>query len=90
MMKSEDTASFSLVWQREAENIILTCHHHTVFRDFLKSPYGLPLIANSSIQLLLKQLLTSIDTVQKTFNLSDEENIYCLNHAWGGNIFRGS
>ena len=43
--------------------------------DFLKSPYGLPMISNSSIQILLKQSPTTIDTLQKTFNLSEEENL---------------
>ena len=90
MMKSEDTASFLFSMAKRGRKYYLGLATITQdVGDFLKSPYGLPLITNSSIQLLLKQSPTSIDTVQKTFNLSDEENIYCLNQAWGGNIFAG-
>jgi len=33
--------------------------------DFLKSPYGLPIVTNSSMQILLKQSPAVIDTIQK-------------------------
>ena len=46
--------------------------------DFMKSPYGLPIITNSSIQLLLKQSPTSIDRLQQTFNLTEEEKYLLL------------
>ena len=55
--------------------------------DFLKSPYGLPMITNSSIQLLLKQSPTTIDSLQKTFNLSDEEKYLLLESDVGEGIF---
>ncbi len=55
--------------------------------DFLKSPYGLPIITNSSIQLLLKQSPSSIDLVQKTFNLTDEEKYLLLESGVGEGIF---
>ena len=32
--------------------------------DFLKSPYGVPIITNSSIQLLLKQSPATIDILE--------------------------
>ena len=55
--------------------------------DFLKSPYGLPIITNSSIQILLKQSPTSIDNLQKTFNLTDEEKYLLLESDVGEGIF---
>lgn len=55
--------------------------------DFLKSPYGLPIITNSSIQILFKQSPTSIDVVQKTFNLTNEEKFLLLESGVGEGIF---
>ncbi len=55
--------------------------------DFLKSPYGVPIITNSSIQILLKQSPTSIDRIQQTFNLTDEEKYLLLESDVGEGIF---
>jgi len=55
--------------------------------DFLKSPYGIPIITNSSIQILLKQSPTSIDRIQQTFNLTDEEKYLLLESDVGEGIF---
>ena len=41
------------------------------------------------MQLLLKQSPSSIDLVQKTFNLTDEEKISSLESGVGRNIFAG-
>jgi hypothetical protein len=45
------------------------------------------MISNSSIQILLKQSPTTIDTLQKTFNLSDEEKYLLLESDVGEGIF---
>ena len=45
------------------------------------------MLTNSSIQLLLKQSPTSIDVVQKTFNLTDEEKYLLLESDVGEGIF---
>ena len=45
------------------------------------------MLTNSSIQLLLKQSPTSIDAVQKTFNLTDEEKYLLLESDVGEGIF---
>lgn len=88
MMKSEDTASFLFSMAKRGRKYYLGLSTITQdVGDFLKSPYGLPLITNSSIQLLLKQSPTSIDTVQKTFNLSDEEKYLLLESSVGEGIF---
>src|SRR6185436_565505 len=55
--------------------------------DFLKSPYGVPIITNSSIQILLKQSPTIIDNLQQTFNLTDEEKYLLLESDVGEGIF---
>ena len=55
--------------------------------DFLNSPYGVPMITNSSIQLLLRQSPTSVDLVQQTFKLSDEEKYLLLESDVGEGIF---
>jgi type IV secretory pathway VirB4 component len=46
--------------------------------DFMKSEYGQPIITNSSLQLLMKQSSATIDVLQKTFNLTDEEKYLLL------------
>lgn len=88
MMKSEDTASFLLSLAKRGRKYYLGLSTITQdVEDFLKSPYGLPIITNSSIQVLLKQSASSIDIVQKTFNLTDEEKYLLLESNVGEGIF---
>ncbi len=88
MMKSEDTASFLYGLAKRGRKYYLGLATITQdVDDFLKSPYGLPMITNSSIQLLLKQSPTTIDNLQKTFNLSDEEKYLLLESDVGEGIF---
>lgn len=88
MMKSEDTASFLLSLAKRGRKYYLGLATITQdVEDFLKSPYGMPIITNSSIQLLLKQSPSSIDAVQKTFNLTDEEKYLLLESSVGEGIF---
>ena len=88
MMKSEDTASFLYGMAKRGRKYYLGLATITQdVDDFLKSPYGLPMITNSSIQLLLKQSPTTIDNLQKTFNLSDEEKFLLLESDVGEGIF---
>jgi type IV secretory pathway VirB4 component len=88
MMKSEDTASFLYSMAKRGRKYYLGLATITQdVDDFLKSPYGLPMITNSSIQLLLKQSPSSIDIVQKTFNLTDEEKYLLLESDVGEGIF---
>ncbi|MEK7065919.1 MAG: DUF87 domain-containing protein [Patescibacteria group bacterium] len=88
MMQSEDAASFlfGLAKRGRKYYLALTTISQDV-GDLLNSPYGLPIITNSSIQLLLRQSPTSIDLVQKTFNLSDEEKFLLLESDVGEGIF---
>lgn len=88
MMKSEDTASFLYSMAKRGRKYYLGLATITQdVEDFLRSPYGLPMITNSSIQILLKQSPSSIDAVQKTFNLTDEEKYLLLESDVGEGIF---
>ncbi len=88
MMRSEDTASFLLGLAKRGRKYYLGLATITQdVDDFLKSPYGLPIITNSSIQVLLKQSQSSIDNIQKTFNLTDEEKYLLLESDVGEGIF---
>ena len=88
MMKSEDTASFLMGLVKRGRKYFLGVATITQdVGDFLKSPYGVPIITNSSIQILLKQSPTTIDELQKTFNLTDEEKYLLLESDVGEGIF---
>ncbi|HUD04040.1 MAG TPA: DUF87 domain-containing protein [Candidatus Paceibacterota bacterium] len=88
MMKSEDTASFLLSVAKRCRKYYLGLATITQdVDDFLKSPYGAPILANSSIQILLKQSPTSINQLQKTFSLTDEEKYLLLESNVGEGIF---
>ncbi len=88
MMKSEDTASFLLSLAKRGRKYYLGLATITQdVDDFLKSPYGTPIITNSSIQVLLKQSPTSIDRLQEVFNLTDEEKYLLIESGVGEGIF---
>jgi hypothetical protein len=88
MMKSEDTASFLFSIAKRGRKYFLGLATITQdVSDFLGSPYGLPMISNSSIQMLMKQSPTSIDLIQETFKLSDEEKYLLLESDVGEGIF---
>jgi type IV secretory pathway VirB4 component len=88
MMKSEDTASFLLNLAKRGRKYYLGLATITQdVDDFLKSPYGTPIITNSSIQILLKQSATAVDRLQTIFNLTDEEKYLLLESGVGEGIF---
>ena len=88
MMKSEDTASFLYSMAKRGRKYYLGLSTITQdAADFMKSPYGVPIITNSSIQLLLKQSPTTMDILQKTFNLTDQEKYLLLESGVGEGIF---
>ena len=88
MMKSEDTASFLTSMAKRGRKYWLGLATITQdVEDFLKSPYGKPIITNSSIQILLKQSPTVVDDLQKEFNLTDEEKYLLLESDVGEGIF---
>ncbi len=88
MMKAPDTASFLFSLVKRGRKYYLGVSTITQdVGDFLRSEYGLPIITNSSLQLLLKQSPASIDVVQQTFQLTDEEKYLLLESNVGEGIF---
>lgn len=88
LMKEEQGASFLFGIAKRARKYFLGVATITQdVGDFLRSPYGIPIITNSSIQILLKQSPATIDLVQKTFNLTDEEKFLILESDVGEGLF---
>jgi len=88
MMKSEDTASFLFSLAKRGRKYYLGIATITQdVDDFLRSPYGVPMITNSSLQFLMKQSPTAIDNIQQTFNLTDEEKFLLLESEVGEGLF---
>jgi type IV secretory pathway VirB4 component len=88
MMKSEDAASFLFGIAKRCRKYWLGLATITQdVDDFLRSPYGGAIVANSSITFLLKQSPSTVDTLQRTFNLTDEEKFLLLESDVGEGIF---
>lgn len=88
MMKNEDSASFlfGLVKRGRKYWLGLTTITQDV-PDFMRSVYGQPIIANSSLHILMKTSTAAIDAVQKTFNLTEEERMILLETQRGEGLF---
>jgi len=88
IMQSEDGASFLYGICKRARKYWLGVTTITQdINDFMKSEYGQPIITNSSLQLLMKQSSATIEMVQKTFTLTDEEKMTLLQAEVGEGIF---
>ena len=88
MMKSEDAASFLFGMAKRGRKYYLGLSTITQdVSDFLSSPYGVPIITNSSMQILLKQSPTTIDRLQEVFNLTNEEKNLLTEAGVGEGIF---
>jgi type IV secretory pathway VirB4 component len=88
IMQSEDGASFLYGICKRARKYWLGVSTITQdVSDFMKSSYGKPIITNSSLQLLMKQSTASMDLVQKTFNLTEQEKYLLLESSIGEGIF---
>lgn len=88
MMKSEDTASFLYGLAKRGRKYYLGLSTITQdVEDFLRSPYGMPILTNSSIQMIMKMSPTAVDMVQQTFNLTEEEKFLLLESNVGEGIF---
>ncbi len=55
--------------------------------DFMTSPFGKPIVTNSSLQLLLKQSTASIELVKTTFNLTEAEKFFLMESRVGHGLF---
>jgi conjugal transfer ATP-binding protein TraC len=88
MMKNDDSATFLFGLVKRARKYYLGVSTITQdVEDFLRSPYGRPIITNSSLQLLLKQAPATIDIVAKAFDLTDAEKNFLLGAEVGTGIF---
>ena len=88
MMQHEDSAKFLYGLVKRARKYYLGVSTITQdVEDFVKSPYGKPVITNSSMQLLLKQAPAAIDTLAKMFNLTEGEKYVLLNSGVGQGLF---
>ena len=88
LMQSEEGASFLYGMCKRARKYWLGVTTITQdVNDFMKSIYGQPIITNSSLQLLLKQSPATLDVVQKTFNLTEEEKYLLVEAEVGEGIF---
>lgn len=88
LMQNDDSASFLFGLAKRARKYWLGVTTITQdVADFMKSDYGQPIITNSSLQLLLKQSPATIDFVQQTFNLTEQEKYLLLEAAVGEGIF---
>jgi hypothetical protein len=88
MMKSDDTASFLYGIAKRGRKYYLGLATITQnIDDFMKNQYGVPIVTNSSIQILLKQSPSSIEHLQETFKLTNEEKFLLLESGVGEGIF---
>ena len=88
MMEYEDAAKFIFSIAKRARKYYLglTTISQDV-EDFLSSKYGRAIVTNSSLQLLLKQSPASIESVGKTFNLTQGERALLLESGVGEGLF---
>ncbi len=88
LMQYEDSAKFlySIAKRARKHYLGLTTITQDV-EDFLGSTYGKAVVANSSLQLLLRQSPASIDLVAETFNLTEGEKFLLLESNVGEGLF---
>jgi len=88
MMQYEDSAKFlyGLVKRARKYYLGVTVISQDV-EDFLGSRYGKAVVANSSMQMLMKQSTSSIDLITETFNLTEGEKYLLLESDVGEGLF---
>lgn len=88
LMQQEDSAKFIYALVKRCRKYYLGVTTITQdVSDFLRSPYGMAILNNSALQLLLKQSPASIDLVQQTFHLTEGEKYLLLESGVGEGIF---
>ena len=88
LMQHEDSARFLFGIAKRARKYYLgltTITQDVV--DFMNSPYGKPIVTNSSIQILLKQSPAAINVIAETFFLTEGEKYLLLESEVGEGIF---
>ena len=88
LMRHEDGAVFLYGLVKRARKYYLGITTITQdIEDFLGSPYGKPIVTNSSLQLLLRQAPSATDIVAKTFGLTEIEKNLLLEAEVGTGLF---
>ena len=88
LMMYEDSARFMYALVKRCRKYFLGVTTITQdVNDFLRSPYGQAIVNNSAMQLLLRQSPSAIDTIQKTFMLTEGEKHLLLDSPVGQGIF---
>jgi len=88
MMRHDDAASFLFGIAKRCRKYYLGLTTITQdVADFMNSPYGKPIVTNSSLQILLRQSPATIDIIQKTFNITEQEKYLLLECSVGEGIF---
>jgi conjugal transfer ATP-binding protein TraC len=88
MMQHDESAKFMFSIAKRARKYYLGVTTITQdIRDFLDSPYGKPIVTNSSLQLLLRQSPAAIDLLASVFYLTDHEKFRLLESDIGEGIF---
>ncbi len=92
LMQYEDSAQFLYGLIKRARKYYLGVTTITQdIDDFINSPYGKPIISNTSLQLLLKQSPASVDNMAKLFYLTEGEKYLLLSSGVGqGVLFAGN
>lgn len=88
LMKYDDSANFlfSLAKRARKYQLGLTTVTQDV-EDFMGSKMGRAIVANSSIQLLLKQSSSAVDVLSNVFKLTEEEQKRLANFPVGQGLF---
>lgn len=88
LMKYDDSANFlfSLAKRARKYHLGLTTITQDV-EDFISSKMGRAIVANSSMQILLKQSSSAVDVLSDVFKLTDEEKKRLANFPIGQGLF---
>lgn len=88
LLKYEDSANFMFSLAKRARKYYLGLTTITQdVEDFMSSKMGRAIVANSSMQLLLKQSSSAVDVLSDVFKLTDEEKKRLANFPVGQGLF---
>jgi len=88
LLKHEESAAFLFSLVKRARKYYLGITFITQdIEDALNSPYGKPLITNSSASILLRQSPANIETLGKAFKLTEQEKTLLLQASVGTGLF---
>lgn len=88
LMKYEDSANFMFSLAKRARKYYLGLTTITQdVEDFMGSKMGRAIVANSSMQLLLKQSSSAVDVLSDVFKLTEEERKRLANFPVGQGLF---